>query len=136
MIFIDSNIPMYLVGAAHPNKIVSQQVLEACFAHDQRLVTDVEVLQEILHRYVAIARRDAIPPAFEALLGVVDEVFPVERRDVERAKDIVLSTERLSARDALHIGVMAHHGVTRIFSFDTGFDAFPGVTRLTEWTPG
>jgi hypothetical protein len=33
-------------------------------------VTDAEVLQEILHRYVAIDRRDAIQPAFDALLGV------------------------------------------------------------------
>jgi hypothetical protein len=31
----------------------------------QRLVTDAEVLQEILHRYVAIDRRDAIQPALE-----------------------------------------------------------------------
>jgi len=136
MIFIDSNIPMYLVGAAHPNKCLSQQVLETCIAHDERLVTDVEVLQEILHRYVAIARREAIPPAFEALLGIVDEVFPVDRRDVERAKDIVLSTEGLSARDALHLAVMGHHGIKRILSFDTSFDGFPGIVRLTEWSPG
>ena len=100
MIFIDSNVPMYLVGAAHPNKVLAQRVLETWIAQDERLVTDVEVLQEILHRYVAIARREAILPAFEALTGIVDEVFPVDRRDVERAKDIVLSTERLSA-DAL-----------------------------------
>ncbi len=136
MIFIDSNIPMYLVGAAHPNKVLAQQVLETCIAHDERLVTDVEVLQEILHRYVAIARREAIPPAFEALLGIVDEVFSVDRRDVERAKDIVLSTEGLSARDALHLAVMEHHAIKQILSFDTGFDAFPGVTRLTDWSPG
>ena len=136
MIFIDSNIPMYVVGAAHPNKILAQQVLETCIAHDERLVTDVEVLQEILHRYVAIARREAIPSAFEALLGIVDEVFPVNRRDVERAKDIVLSTDGLSARDALHLAVMGHHQINRILSFDTGFDTFPGITRLIEWGPG
>ena len=136
MIFIDSNIPMYLVGAAHPNKVLAQQVLENCVAHDERLVTDVEVLQEILHRYVAIARRDAIPPAFEALLGIVDEVFTIDRRDIERAKDIVLSTDRLSARDAVHLAVMSHHGSERILSFDSGFDVFPGVIRLTEWRPG
>jgi len=136
MIFIDSNIPMYVVGAAHPNKILAQQVLETCIAHDERLVTDVEVLQEILHRYVAIARREAIPSAFEALLGIVDEVFPVNRRDVERAKDIVLSTDGLSARDALHLAVMGHHQINRILSFDTGFDTFPGITRLIEWCPG
>lgn len=132
MIFIDSNIPMYLVGAAHPNKVLAQRALETWIAHDERLVTDVEVLQEILHRYVAIARREAIGPTFEALTGMVDDVFPVERRDVERARDIVLSSERLSARDALHLAVMARHGITRIISFDEGFDGFPGITRLTS----
>ena len=136
MIFIDSNIPMYLVGGPHPNKVLAQQTLETCIAHDERLVTDVEVLQEILHRYTAINRRDAISPAFEAILGIVDEVFPVVGRDVERAKDIVLASNRLSARDALHLGVMCHHGVKRIFSFDAGFDVFPGITRLTEWQAG
>lgn len=135
MIFIDSNIPMYLVGASHPNKVLAQQGLEACIVHDERLVTDVEVYQEILHRYVAIARREAISPAFAALTGIVDEVFPVDLQDLERAKDIVLSTERLSARDALHIAVMARHGIRRILSFDAGFDGFPGITRLTEWQP-
>ena len=132
MIFVDSNIPMYLVGAPHPHKQDSQQVVERCIADGERLVTDAEVLQEILHRYAAIKRLDAIQPAFEALLGVIDEVFPVERRDVERAKDILLSTERLSSRDALHLAVMERHDVATILSFDAGFDTAPGVTRLSS----
>ncbi len=130
MIFIDSNIPMYLVGAPHPHKAVAQHLLELSIRGDERLVTDAEVLQEILHRYVAIRRRDAIQPAFEALLGVVDEVFPVELADVERARSIVYGLEQLSARDALHLAIMQRHRVSRIMSFDVGLDEFPGVTRL------
>lgn len=53
-------------------------------------MTDAEVLQEILHRYVAIDCRDAIQPAFDALLGAVDEVLAVILADLERAKAIVL----------------------------------------------
>lgn len=90
MIFVDSNIPMYLIGAAHPHKIDAQRLLEQFVSERERLVTDAEVLQEILHRYVSIDRRDAIQAAFDALLGVVDEVFPVEAMAVERAKAIVL----------------------------------------------
>ena len=101
MILVDSNIPMYLVGAAHPHKADAQRLLEQLIAARERLVTDAEVLQEILHRYAAIGRLEAIQPAFDALLGVVDEVFPVERADVERAARIVLAT-RFSARDAIH----------------------------------
>jgi predicted nucleic acid-binding protein len=130
MILLDSNIPMYLVGAPHPHKRDARELLERCLSEGERLVTDVEALQEILHRYVSIDRRDAIQPAFDALLGVADEVIAVELADVERAKEIVLGNSRLSARDALHLAVMERHGVSRIMSFDSGFDGFPGVTRV------
>jgi hypothetical protein len=130
VIFVDSNVPMYLVGAAHPHKADSQRLLERCVAEQERLVTDAEVLQEILHRYAAIARRDAIAPAFEALLAVVDEVFPIELTDVERARDVLLAAPQLSARDALHAAVMQRRGVEAILTFDIGFDALPGIRRL------
>ncbi len=130
MIFVDSNIPMYLVGTAHPNKTEAVALLESAITAHERLVTDAEVLQEILHRYVAIDRRDAIQPAFEALLGVVDEVFPIDRDGVNHAKSILLGSKRLSARDALHLAVMEIHDVERIMTFDRGFDGFPGVVRV------
>jgi predicted nucleic acid-binding protein len=131
MIFIDSNIPMYLVGSEHPHKVDAQRLLERCIVDDERLVTDAEVFQEILHRYTAIDRLEAISPAFQAIQGVVDEVFAVELPDVERARDILLSTQRLSARDALHLAIMERNQVESILSFDSGFDDYPGITRLT-----
>ncbi len=130
MIFVDSNIPMYLVGAAHPLKHEARRLLEQCVTAGERLVTDAEVFQEILHRYAAIDRRDAIQPAFETLLGIVDEVFPVDLPVVERAREIVLGKKDLSARDALHVAVMEREGVRTILTFDAGFDNTPGVTRL------
>ena len=130
MIFVDSNVPMYLVGAGHPHKAAAQRLLEAAIMGGERLVTDVEVLQEILHRYVAIRRRDAIQAAFDAVLDVTDEVFPVVLADAERAKAIVLGHQDLSARDAVHVAVMEREGVGRIMSFDSGFDGVPGLARL------
>jgi predicted nucleic acid-binding protein len=132
VIFVDSNIPMYLVGSPHPRKVDAQQLVERALADGERLVTDVEVLQEILHRYVAIDRRDAIQPAFDAILGVVDDVFSIDRATVERARTIVLGLRSLSARDALHVSVMEREGIVRILSFDTGFDGYPGITRIGE----
>ena len=122
---------MYLVGAPHPHKADARRWLEELISGRERLVTDAEVLQEILHRYVSIGRPDAIQPAFDALLGVVDEVFPVDRTAVERAREIVLGRKGLSARDAVHLAVMQIQGVKRILSFDRGFDGFPGITRLS-----
>jgi uncharacterized protein len=122
---------MYLVGAPHPHKADAQRLLEKLITDRQRLVTDAEVLQEILHRYVAIDRRDAIEPAFDALLGIVDQVLAIDELVVQRAKQIVLGYRQLSARDAVHLSVMERNGIERILSFDSGFDAFPRITRLS-----
>jgi len=121
---------MYLIGAAHPHKTDAQRLLEQLISDRQRLVTDAEVLQEILHRYVAINRREAIQPAYDAVLGVVDQVFPIDERAAQRAKEIVLERHGLSARDALHAAVMELHGIETILSFDTGFDGLPDIKRL------
>jgi len=132
VVFIDSNIPMYLVGSPHPHKADARRLLEGLISAGDRLVTSAEVMQEIIHRFVAIQRRDAIQPAFEALLGVVDEVYPIERADVEVAKRLLDGIPALSARDALHVAVMRRRKVNRILSFDTGFDLVPGLERLAE----
>ena len=59
MIFVDSNIPMYLVGADERMRNEARRLLERAITDREKLVTSAEVLQEILHRYTAIARRDA-----------------------------------------------------------------------------
>jgi predicted nucleic acid-binding protein len=130
LIFIDSNVPMYLVGAPHPHKVDAHRLLEQAIAEGRRLFTDAEVLQEILHRYAAIGRKDAIQPAFEAVKGVVDEIFAVETADADRAREILLGSATVSARDAIHIAIMQRHGVETIMSFDAGYDGFPGIRRL------
>lgn len=131
MILVDSNVPMYLVGAEHPNKGRARAAVERAIEAGERLVTDAEVLQEILHRYVAIDRRDAIEACIGALLGIVDETYPIEVEDVLRASAIVRSS-RLAARDALHLAVMQRRGIARVLSFDRGFDSIPGVDRLGD----
>jgi len=131
VIFVDSNIPMYLVGTPHPRKADAQRLVEKLVSNRQRLVTSAEVLQEILHRYIAINRRDAIQPAFNALLNVVDQVFAVDQAAAERAKEIVMGYPKMSARDALHLAIMEGQEIDQILSFDSGFDGFPGITRLS-----
>ena len=131
MIFVDSNIPMYLVGAANPHKTDAQRLLEAAIVSREKLVTDAEVLQEILHRYSAIGRLGVVQSTFDALLAVVDEVMPIEELDVRMAQDILLGTQGLSSRDALHVAVMRRKSVDQIMTFDRGFDGVPGIVRIS-----
>jgi predicted nucleic acid-binding protein len=128
VILIDSNIPMYLVGGPHPNRERASEVLELAIGRRERLVTDTEAFQEILHRYVAIGRRDAIKPAWKALRELVDETYAIELDDVDAARRLVMSTG-LTARDALHVAVMKRRGVAEILTFDNDFDGIQGIRR-------
>lgn len=131
MIFLDSNVPMYLVGADHPNKRRAQEILERLIGARERLLTSVEVYQEILHRYTSINRREAIGPAWDLLTELVDDVLTLNMGDVVLARDLVVEHTEVSARDAIHAAVMRRHEVPRILTFDTGFDAISGVTRIS-----
>lgn len=129
MILVDSNIPMYLVGGDHPNRARTHTALLAIAAEGERLVTDAEVLQEILHRYVLTQRVHLVQEALNAVLDLAVEVYPMERQDVSLAAGIARMTN-LSARDAIHVAVMRRRGITRILSFDRGFDGVEGIERI------
>lgn len=130
MIFIDSNVPMYLVGAPHPNKDRTLAALARLVRDGERFITDVEVYQEMLHRYTSINRLDAIDAAFESLDAIVDDILTFGMSEVRDARALIVSADGLSARDALHVAVMRKAGTNRILSFDRGFDTCPGVIRL------
>jgi predicted nucleic acid-binding protein len=129
VIFVDANIPMYLIGSDQVYRERARRALDEVASRGERFVTDVEVLQELLHRYRSIDEPRFIQRSFDAIVGIVDRVFAIEHADVDRAKDILLERWELSARDALHVAVMERHGVTEILSFDQDFDAVPGLRR-------
>ncbi len=131
MIFIDSNIPMYLIGAEHPLKVRSHELVDSLVRMRRRLVTSAGVLQEICHRYSSQSRREWLQSAFDTVHGIVDQIFPVTPEDVVTSKDLLLSYTKLSARDALHASVMKNLGIEEIATFDSDFDQIPWVTRVS-----
>ena len=42
------------------------------------------------------------------------------------------AADALTVRDAIHIAVMQRHGITRILSFDPGFDGILGIERIGD----
>jgi predicted nucleic acid-binding protein len=130
VIFVDANVPMYLIGDEHPHKVDAQSMIERLAGERRRLVTSSEVFQEILHRYISIDRRDWIELAFETLREIVDQVLAVEEADVFAAKDLVHAHPKMSSRDAVHAAVMRRRQITEVLSFDRGFDAVTGIKRL------
>lgn len=97
------------------------------------------MLQEILHRYVAIRAWVDGREAFDSFANLVrGRVEPVYAGDVEDAARLAGLYASLSARDLIHVVVMRRLNVTRVVSADQGFDAVSELQRLdpsnlSEW---
>ena len=134
MTFVDSNVPMYLIGREHPRREDAARIVTQLVRENESLVSSAEVVQEILHRYHAIHRREFVQPAIRLLLELTEgEIFPVTLSDTLRAGELLVSYPAISSRDAVHLAVMESRGIPRIVSFDRGFDAATEIERIPDF---
>jgi predicted nucleic acid-binding protein len=132
MIFVDSNIPMYVAGRDHPHKAPARRLLSRVRDGELEACTSTEVLQEILYRYSALRRLDLAREVYDLFVQICPVVLPVTLADTDRAKQILCEGGAgISARDAVHAAVMLNHEIRLVATFDTGFDEIKGVERLT-----
>lgn len=133
ILYLDANIFMYAVGAPHPLnplKMPCVQILSDIGNLDAQFAISVEIVQEILHRYIAIKRQtDAIRVA-NHVMSLVPTLYPLEASDMQRAIQICATNSNLNARDAIHVATMLNHGIIHIISADTHFDTVTGIRRL------
>lgn len=130
MIYVDSNVPMYMVGADHPNKRRVIEVSSQLTGAREQFVTSAETFQEIVHRYLALRDRDHLNAAYEALEALVNETATVSKDDVDEARALTAQHVGLSARDALHVAIMRKIDCSRLWSYDAGFDRVPSIRRI------
>ena len=130
-VFIDANVPVYAAGREHPYKGPCARILRMVGESPRSFVTDAEVLQELLHRYLASRRRalgrEVVRAFARAMHGRVE---PVHAADVTLAADLADINPQVSARDLVHAAVMRRLAASRIISADTDFDRLAGVERL------
>jgi predicted nucleic acid-binding protein len=129
--FLDANAPIYAAGRPHRLKEPSSQVLMLAAERPASFVTDAEVLQELLHRYLALRLWPQGREAFHRFADLMRErVEPVQASDVEQAALLADEYPELGARDLLHAAVMRRLGVRRLVSADAGFDRLSALERL------
>ena len=106
-VFIDANVPIYAAGGDHPYKEPCARILRMAAEEPQPFVTDSEVLQELMHRYLALGRwelgRDVLRAFAEAMQGRIE---PVHAEDVLLAAELADRHPGVSARDLVHAAVM------------------------------
>jgi hypothetical protein len=121
---------MYAVGAEHPLKASCRAALKRAVDLRVRLVTDAEVLQEILYRYFSLDRPELARAVYRDTVSLCDEVMPVAEEHTARALELLFRYPRLSPRDAIHVATMEERSLRRLLSTDRDFDGLGLVERV------
>ena len=129
-VFLDTAVFMYAGGADHPLRAPCQQVLHGVAAGRLGAVTSAEVVQEILHRFVAIRRTDLGVGMATSVLEAFGPVLPISHAVIGRVPALVERYPTLSARDLIHVATCVEEGIGTIVSPDAGFDRVSEVRRL------
>ena len=139
--FIDAYVPIYAAGRDHPYKEPCARILNMAADNPEAFATNAEVLQELLHRYVATERwalgREVVSSFAELMSGRIE---PVNPQDVLLAAELANEHRGVRARDLVHAAVMRRLDLSRIISADRDFDRVAGIERLdplqlADWQP-
>lgn len=122
-IFLDANVLIHHVGRAHPLRDQARAVVADALRRRDRLVTSAEVLQQLLHYYLRTRRYSALDDAWTLVDRCVDQVWPVERADVEMALTLMEQHSGLEARDLVHLACCLRRRAHSLMTFDRGLDA-------------
>lgn len=129
-VFLDANIPMYAVGREHPYRGPFLRVLQRVLEGHLEAVTNTEVHQEILYRYLSLGMGEQARDVSERFQTLVPRVLPVTMPDIVRARDLSAQYPSLQVRDLLHVAVMLNNSIATIISVDRDFDQVTEIRRL------
>ena len=130
MIFVDTNVFMYAVGRSHPLQDEAQAFFAEAADSHLRLFTSAEVLQELMHVYEATGRMDTFAVAMDLVAKSTAEVWPLEREDVELARQMYVQYPTLSARDLCHLASCRRRGISQVKTFDQALLSVAGAPGL------
>jgi predicted nucleic acid-binding protein len=128
--FIDTAVLMYAAGAEHPLRAPCRRVMLAIGSGTLAAVTSVEVVQELLHRFIAIRRVEIGRQLASDAMDTFAPVLPISHALMRRVPDLAARYPTLAARDLVHVATCVHEGITEIVSPDRAFDQVAEVRRL------
>lgn len=131
---IDTAVLIYAVGADHPLRAASREIVAAAGAGELELHASVEMVQEFaFHRMRRGDRLAAVRQARDVAGLCILHDF--DRAVMQTALDLIADSDTLGGRDAVHAATAVQHGLSIIISPDTAFDNIPGLRRIGPDTP-
>ena len=118
MIFVDTNVFMYAVGKPHPLRGAAREFFVQSNRNRTPLCTSTEVLQELMHAYLPVARLGTLDAAMSLIVRSPVEVWALEYEDVTLAHQLHEQFPGLGARDLCHLASCRNRGVETMMTFD------------------
>ena len=128
MIFVDTNVFMYAVGRPHPLRDMARQFFADCVRSEKPLCTSAEVVQELMHVYLSVARLQTLDQALSLAARARVEIWPLEPEDVTLARQLHELHPALGARDLCHLASCRRRGVREVRTFDRALGAVAGAS--------
>ncbi len=128
--FIDTAVIMYASGGPHPLREPSRRVLSRIGNGELDGVISVEVIQELLHRFITTRQSEVGVEMAKEALDFFAPVLPITHALMRRLPDLTVRYPSLEARDLVHVATCIHEGITDIISPDRGFDQVAEVRRI------
>ena len=131
--FLDTTI---FIAAAFPKEKHHQQGRTIITSIEKGALGKPVITDYILDEVLTFVRkRKSVTASIETLDAILYspqlKFVKVDSRIFEAGIQLFRTYERLSFTDAVSVATMRDLGIEIIYSFDSGFDGIPGITRLT-----
>lgn len=126
----DTAVFVYALGAAHPYREPCRRVVELARAGELNGEASIEMLQEFAHVRL---RRTGEPRRAQQETRAVTALcspHPVQRADLDRALELIVSVPTLDMRDAVHAASALNRGIPAILATDRAFEDVADLERI------
>lgn len=125
------------IAAYFPREIHHREGKDIITALQNHRIKRGQITDYILDEIVTFIRKkggvSASNQVLDNLLGSPHlEIFKVNKKHFEAGITFFKRYDQLSFTDAVSVAVMKDQAINVIYSFDNGFDAVPGIVRLTK----
>jgi hypothetical protein len=129
-VFIDTAVIMYASGGQHPLRDPCRRIIEQIGDGQLDAVTSAEVVEEIVHRFLAIKQPEVAEAVARRTMDTFAPVIPMTHALMRRVPELVRRYPSLSARDVIHVATCIQEGIGEIVTPDRGFDLVREIRRL------
>lgn len=128
-VLLDTAVFVYALGGEHAEREPCRRVIGA--ARDQLIEPHAswQLVQELVfHRLRHTSRATAVEQARTA--ADMLHLHEVDSSVVLRSLDLIMTTDTIQGRDALHAATALELGISVMVTPDPDFDQVPGLTRV------